>query len=49
VYHAPRVFDQDEDGWVEVIDPTPPADLHLDVEIAARGCPTKSIHLDYHK
>ncbi|MGC5021015.1 ferredoxin [Micromonospora sp. DT47] len=46
VYRAPEVFDQDEDGAVEVIDPEPTADLHEDVKIAARGCPTRSIHIE---
>lgn len=45
VYRAPEVFDQDEDGYVEVLDAEPPADLHEDVRIAARGCPTRSIHI----
>jgi ferredoxin len=45
VYRAPEVFDQDADGAVEVLDPNPPAELHEDVRIAARGCPTRSIHL----
>ena len=45
VYRAPKVFDQDEDGLVEVVDPTPPPELHADVQTAARGCPTRSIHL----
>jgi len=47
VYRAPEVFDQDEDGAVEVIDPDPPAELHEDVRVAARGCPTRSIRIEY--
>lgn len=46
VYRAPEVFDQDEDGMVEVLDPEPPAELHDDVRIAARGCPTRSIYIE---
>lgn len=46
VYHVPEVFDQDEDGQVEVIDADPPADLEPAVRTAARGCPTRSIHID---
>lgn len=45
VYRAPEVFDQDEDGYVEVLDPHPPEGLHEDVLSAARGCPTRSIHV----
>lgn len=45
VYRAPDVFDQDEDGYVEVLDEQPPVELHEDVRSAARGCPTRSIHL----
>ncbi|GLW06784.1 hypothetical protein Misp01_19140 [Microtetraspora sp. NBRC 13810] len=46
VYRVPEVFDQDEEGAVEVIDPAPPAGLHDDVRSAARGCPTRSIHVE---
>jgi ferredoxin len=46
VYRAPEVFDQDEDGTVEVLDSSPPAELHEAVRAAARGCPTKSIYLE---
>ncbi|WP_430790379.1 ferredoxin [Actinoplanes sp. G11-F43] len=45
VYRAPDVFDQDEDGYVEVLDEQPPPELHDEVRSAARGCPTRSIHL----
>lgn len=45
VYRAPEVFDQDEDGAVEVINPNPPEELHEEIRAAARGCPTQSIHL----
>ena len=45
VYGVPEVFDQDEDGSVEVIDATPPAELHQAVRRAARGCPTRSIRI----
>lgn len=46
VYRVPEVFDQDEDGQVEVVDADPPAELHQAVRSAARGCPTRSIHID---
>jgi ferredoxin len=45
VYTAPEVFDQDEEGGVEVIDASPPAGLHEAVRRAARGCPTRSIRV----
>ena len=45
VYRVPQVFDQDWEGYVEVLDAQPPAELHEDVEAAARSCPTRSIHL----
>ena len=43
VYRAPTVFDQDDDGLVVVIDPTPPARLAEDIRRAARGCPVAAI------
>jgi ferredoxin len=46
VYRVPEVFDQDEDGAVEVIDAAPPMDLQEAVRSAARGCPTRSIHIE---
>ncbi|MFC6883250.1 MULTISPECIES: ferredoxin [Actinomadura] len=46
VYNVPEVFDQDEDGQVEVLDAEPPADLHQAVRTAARACPTRSIHIE---
>ncbi|GAA3213818.1 MULTISPECIES: ferredoxin [Nonomuraea] len=45
VYGVPEVFDQDEDGLVEVLDPNPSGELHDAVRHAARGCPTRSIHI----
>ena len=46
VYRAPEVFDQDEDGLVEILDANPPADLHDEVRSAARACPTRSINFE---
>lgn len=46
VYRVPEVFDQDEDGTVELLDADPPDDLHQAVRTAARGCPTRSIHIE---
>lgn len=43
VYRAPTVFDQDEDGLVEVLNPEPDPQAHDDVRWAARSCPTRSI------
>lgn len=45
VYRVPQVFDQDEDGVVEVILQDPPAGLQEAVRTAAQGCPTQSIKL----
>jgi ferredoxin len=46
VYRVPEVFDQDEDGQVQILDTSPPAELHEAVRAAARACPNRSIHLD---
>jgi ferredoxin len=46
VYRVQEVFDQDEDGLVEVIDRDPPPELHEAVRIAVRACPTRSISVD---
>ncbi|MGP4026348.1 ferredoxin [Actinomadura sp. 3N407] len=46
VYRVPEVFDQDEDGTVELLDADPPDVLHQAVRTAARGCPTRSIHIE---
>lgn len=45
VYRAAAVFDQDDDGHVTVLDPSPPPALHEDVRRAARSCPTRSIRV----
>ncbi|MFE0021525.1 ferredoxin [Amycolatopsis sp. NPDC059021] len=46
VYRVPEVFDQDEDGAVEVLEPHPRPELRDEVLRAVRGCPTRSIHVD---
>jgi ferredoxin len=46
VYRVPTVFDQDEDGAVEILDANPPEALREAVLSAARACPTKSIQVD---
>ncbi len=46
VYRVPEVFDQDEEGTVELLESDPPSELHQAVRSAARGCPTKSIHVE---
>jgi ferredoxin len=43
VYRVPQVFDQDEEGTVEILDPSPPDNLHEAVRMAAHGCPTQAI------
>ncbi|WP_072488675.1 ferredoxin [Streptomyces atratus] len=43
---APDVFDQrDEDGMVEVLDDTPPSELHDAVRESATMCPGAAIRL----
>lgn len=43
VYRAPTVFDQDEDGFVVVLDSAPPTELAEDIRSAAEGCPVGAI------
>lgn len=43
VLAAPKVFGQDEEGYVEVLDPSPPADSRGAVEQAAAACPAAVI------
>jgi ferredoxin len=45
VYRAPGVFDQDEDGHVQVLVEEPAEEQKAGVRNAARGCPTKSIRV----
>jgi ferredoxin len=46
VAHAPQVFDQDEDdGSVILLDPTPPDDMAGAVREAAAACPAMAIHV----
>jgi ferredoxin len=40
---APDVFDQDEEGFVELLDDSPPGELHEDVLLARRLCPARAI------
>ncbi|MEU4655160.1 ferredoxin [Streptomyces sp. NPDC023723] len=42
---APDVFDQDEDGIVVLLDPTPPDDAQEAVEDAIDVCPADVIHV----
>lgn len=43
---APDVFDQrDEDGVVELLDATPPADQHAAAREAAAVCPAAAIEI----
>lgn len=46
VLSAPEVFDQDEDGIVILLDPTPPSHLHAASRKAARLCPAVAIRID---
>jgi ferredoxin len=46
VLSAPAVFDQDEDGLVELTDPHPPVELDRAVHNAARLCPARVITVD---
>ena len=46
VYRVPAVFDQDDEGYVLVLDPDPVPGLHDGVRRAARGCPTRSISVE---
>jgi ferredoxin len=45
VLTAPDVFDQDEDGLVKLIDPTPPDTAAALLERAERLCPSGAIRL----
>ncbi|WP_414711119.1 ferredoxin [Pseudonocardia sp.] len=45
VLSAPAVFDQDEDGLVELTNPRPPAEQERAVSAAARLCPARVISL----
>jgi ferredoxin len=40
---APDVFDQDEEGFVELLDDNPPSELDEDVLLARRLCPARAI------
>jgi ferredoxin len=40
---VPDVFDQDEDGFVELLDDNPPSELEGDVLLARRLCPARAI------
>ncbi|MFI5664195.1 ferredoxin [Streptomyces sp. NPDC051684] len=42
---APEVFDQDDDGVVELLTATPGAEHHEDVRESAAVCPAAAIHL----
>jgi ferredoxin len=42
---APQVFDQDDDGLVELLDESPGPELAEGVREAARLCPAQLIHL----
>ena len=43
VLAAPEVFDQDDDGVVQVVDEAPGHELHRDVRMAASRCPVEAI------
>lgn len=41
----PKVFDQDDDGVVVLVDPTPPEDQRENVAEAEFACPSGAIQL----
>lgn len=43
---APKVFDQQEDGIVNLLDAEPPKELHTAVREAASVCPGAAIRLE---
>jgi ferredoxin len=40
---APDVFDQGEEGFVELLDDSPPSELEGDVLLARRLCPARAV------
>jgi ferredoxin len=45
--HAPEIFDQrDDDGVVELLNDSPPAEHADDARKAAAGCPALAIHIE---
>ncbi|MGY0488238.1 ferredoxin [Streptomyces sp. WG-D5] len=42
---APEVFDQNDDGIVELLDAAPGPEHHADVRESAAVCPAAAIHL----
>jgi Ferredoxin len=45
VMALPAVFDQDDDGLVKLLDPTPDASLEDQVRGAVRRCPSGALSL----
>jgi ferredoxin len=45
VFAAPEVFDQHDDGTVELLDPDPAAEHHQSVRDAVARCPSGAISL----
>ena len=43
---APTIFGQDEDGMVQVLDASPPPELHGLARKAAEGCPAAVITIE---
>lgn len=43
---APKVFDQQDDGIVLLLDAAPPRELHASVREAANVCPASAITVD---
>jgi ferredoxin len=43
---APRIFDQDEQGLVVLLDATPPPELHDAARKAAKLCPARAITIE---
>ena len=45
VLAAPDLFDQDEDGIVEVLQKEPPAEREQDARVAVQRCPAHALSL----
>lgn len=45
-FHAPAVFDHDDEGYVVVVDPRPAAAEHEAVREAVDLCPARAITFD---
>ncbi len=46
VWAAPDLFDQDDNGTVQIKRPNPPSELHAAAREAARACPAAVIAIE---